>query len=90
MFQDLNPVWISFNNNLLDVEIDVSYSPTSEFDRLQILGLQRCNLKGSIPTFICNMTQLVRLDLSFNNLIGSIPSCIFKLPHLSYLDLSNN
>ncbi|KAI3872068.1 hypothetical protein MKW92_014068 [Papaver armeniacum] len=90
MFQYLNPVWISFNNNLLDVEIDVSYSPTSEFDQLQTLGLQGCNLKGYIPTFICNMTQLVRLDLSFNNLIGSIPSCIFKLPHLSYLDLSNN
>ncbi|KAI3972327.1 hypothetical protein MKW92_035232 [Papaver armeniacum] len=90
MFLELNPVWISFNNNLLEVKIDVNYSLTSEFEQLLSLGLQGCKLKGYIPSFICNMTQLIRLDLSFNNLIGSIPSCIFKLPHLSYLDLSSN
>ncbi|KAI3972326.1 hypothetical protein MKW92_035231 [Papaver armeniacum] len=90
MFLELNPVWISFDSNSLDVKIDVDYLPTSKFERLEALGLRDCNLKGNIPTFICNMTQLYRLDLSMNNLIGSIPSCIFKLPHLSYLDLSNN
>ncbi|KAI3972325.1 hypothetical protein MKW92_035230 [Papaver armeniacum] len=90
MFLELNPVWISFDSNSLDVKIDVHYLPTSKFERLKALGLRDCNLKGNIPTFICNMTQLYRLDLSMNNLIGSIPSCIFKLPHLSYLDLSNN
>ncbi|KAI3902986.1 hypothetical protein MKW92_024213 [Papaver armeniacum] len=87
LFLELNPVWISLSSNSLDVNMDVL---TSEFEQLQTLGLQDCNLKGYIPTFICNMTQLALLDLSFNNLIGSIPSCIFKLPHLSYLDLSNN
>ncbi|XP_026404790.1 probable LRR receptor-like serine/threonine-protein kinase At4g36180 isoform X1 [Papaver somniferum] len=90
LFLGSNPVWISSSSNSLDVKIDVNYSLTSEFEELQTLGLQDCNLKGYIPTFICNMTQLSLLDLSFNNLIGSIPSCIFKLPHLSYLDLSNN
>ncbi|KAI3942265.1 hypothetical protein MKW92_006432 [Papaver armeniacum] len=90
LFLELNPVWISLSSNSLDVNIDVNYSLTSEFEQLQTLGLQDCNLKGYIPTFICKMTQLALLDLSFNNLIGSIPSCIFKLPHLSYLDLSNN
>ncbi|KAI3942259.1 hypothetical protein MKW92_006426 [Papaver armeniacum] len=90
IFLELNPVWISFDRNFLDVKIDINYSLTSKFEQMQSLGLQRCNLKGSIPTFICNMTKLYRLDLSRNNLKGSIPSCIFKLPHLSYLDLSNN
>ncbi|XP_026458339.1 LRR receptor-like serine/threonine-protein kinase GSO1 [Papaver somniferum] len=90
MFLELNPVMISLSSNFLDVKIDVNYSLTSEFEQLKTLGLQDCNLKGYIPTFICNMTRLALLDLSFNNLIGSIPSCIFKLPHLSYLDLSNN
>ncbi|KAI3886926.1 hypothetical protein MKW92_009560 [Papaver armeniacum] len=90
MFLELNPVWISFDSNSLDVKIDVRYLPTSKFERLEALGLRDCNLKSYIPTFICNMTQLYRLDLSLNNFIGSIPSCIFNLPHLSYLDLSNN
>ncbi|KAI3942258.1 hypothetical protein MKW92_006425 [Papaver armeniacum] len=89
MFLELNPIWISFNNNFLDIQLDVN-SLTFEFEQLIALGLQDCNLKGYIPTFLCNMTQLLVLDLSFNNLIGPIPSCIFKLPHLSYLDLSNN
>ncbi|KAI3972334.1 hypothetical protein MKW92_035239 [Papaver armeniacum] len=90
LFQQSNPTGISLSANLLEVEMDVDYSLTSKFQRLETLALQRCNLKGYIPLSICNMTQLLMLDMSFNNLIGSIPLCIFKLPYLSYLDLSRN
>ncbi|XP_026430986.1 leucine-rich repeat receptor protein kinase EMS1-like [Papaver somniferum] len=53
------------------------------------LKLTSTNLKGS-PTFICNLTGLVVLDLSRTNLTESVPSCLFKLKYLNELHLANN
>jgi len=49
------------------------------------------NFNGSIPDSIASLTQLVRLDLSYNSFTGSIPnSTIASLTQLVILKLHNN
>ncbi|XP_026437121.1 LRR receptor-like serine/threonine-protein kinase GSO2 [Papaver somniferum] len=88
LLNELNLTWISLSANNITAEVDVKLV-RPKFG-LQILALKSCNLQGHIPTFICNLPQLVALDLSHNNLRGAIPSFIFELQNLSYLDLSKN
>ncbi|KAI3941007.1 hypothetical protein MKW92_037621 [Papaver armeniacum] len=88
LINELNLTTLGLSTNKLTVVIDRHLHP-SKF-KLEKLGLGLCNLKGFIPTFICNLTHLKELDLSYNNLTGAIPSCISKLENFSYLDLSNN
>ncbi|GAB2289470.1 hypothetical protein Dimus_023779 [Dionaea muscipula] len=48
-------------------------------------------LRGEIPTTICNATSLQILRLSFNRLSGRIPLCLIDLSnHMTYLDLGYN
>ncbi|GKV36496.1 hypothetical protein SLEP1_g44622 [Rubroshorea leprosula] len=56
---------------------------------LQNLSLS-CNLEGSIPTSIGNLSQLTSLDLYSNNLSGQIPSSLANLTQLTTLGLSEN
>ncbi|GKV49158.1 hypothetical protein SLEP1_g55924 [Rubroshorea leprosula] len=49
-----------------------------------------CNLKGSIPASIGNLTQLTFLYLSNNQFSSPIPSSLANLTQLTSLDLSNN
>ncbi|GKV38473.1 hypothetical protein SLEP1_g46385 [Rubroshorea leprosula] len=49
-----------------------------------------CNLEGSIPASIGNLSQLISLSISSNNLSGQIPSSLANLTQLTFLDLSNN
>ena len=42
------------------------------------------------PSYIFNMTNLVRLDLSHNSLDGALQAEVGKLKNLKILDLSNN
>ncbi|KAI3948539.1 hypothetical protein MKW92_018108 [Papaver armeniacum] len=88
LINELNLTTLSLSTNNFTVVIDPHLHP-SKF-KLKKLGLGLCNMKGIIPTFICNLTHLEELDLSYNNLRGAIPSCISKLENFSYLDLSNN
>ncbi|KAI4312076.1 hypothetical protein MLD38_036929 [Melastoma candidum] len=46
-------------------------------------------INGSIPSFLCKMKSLWRLDLSKNNLSGSIPDC-WDTPYLERMDFSFN
>ncbi|GKV26038.1 hypothetical protein SLEP1_g35400 [Rubroshorea leprosula] len=49
-----------------------------------------CNLGGSIPTSLANLTQLRFLSLRDNHFSGPIPALIGKLSQLTSLSLSSN
>jgi len=52
--------------------------------------MQSNQLTGAIPATLGELTQLRRLDLSFNSLFGSIPSKIAEVPLLEVFDIRNN
>ncbi|KAK6778065.1 hypothetical protein RDI58_024783 [Solanum bulbocastanum] len=54
------------------------------------LSLNYCNLRGTIPESLSNLTHIEFLILEGNSLNGIIPSWAFSFPSLSVLDLSNN
>ncbi|KAK8294064.1 hypothetical protein V6Z11_D06G230100 [Gossypium hirsutum] len=66
-----------------------------EFTNLQELGINGCNLKGSLPMCFSNLTSLKilklleSLDLSSNQFSGNI-SALETLTSLQSLDVSNN
>ncbi|KHG16365.1 TMV resistance N [Gossypium arboreum] len=56
---------------------------------LRTLNLRDCNLcEGDIPSDICRLSSLNRLDLGGNNFIG-IPSCLTQISKLVSLRLSD-
>nr|CAD1839848.1 unnamed protein product [Ananas comosus var. bracteatus] len=55
------------------------------------LQLSRNHLIGNIPTSICEVGNLIILDLSYNRFTGSIPSCLIEgNGQLSVLNLRGN
>ncbi|KAG6531675.1 hypothetical protein ZIOFF_005492 [Zingiber officinale] len=60
------------------------------FAKMELLVIANCNLRGSIPPWLANLTQLRVLDISWNHLSGTIPAWLGNLDNLFYLDLSNN
>ncbi|GMJ09621.1 phytosulfokin receptor 1, PHYTOSULFOKIN RECEPTOR 1 [Hibiscus trionum] len=64
--------------------------PDLHFEKLTVLVIANCRLKGSFPEWLRNSTALQLLDLSWNHLAGQIPSWIGSFGDLFYLDLSNN
>ncbi|XP_074313388.1 putative LRR receptor-like serine/threonine-protein kinase At2g16250 isoform X2 [Silene latifolia] len=57
---------------------------------LQVLDLGSCNIKGTIPFSLGNLTRLSVLVLSHNNISGIVPAALGQLVNLSTLDLSHN
>ena len=58
--------------------------------RIKRLNLNRCNLTGTIPAELGQLTRLTYLDLSSNNLTGKIPAELGGPTRLTWLDLSSN
>lgn len=52
--------------------------------------MANCRLRGPLPAWIGEMTELRQLDLQRNNISGSIPKNIGKLVNLLYLNLKDN
>ncbi|XP_047310375.1 probable leucine-rich repeat receptor-like serine/threonine-protein kinase At3g14840 [Impatiens glandulifera] len=75
------PSGISALTNLTDLRISdlngaeglFSFPPISDLRKLQRLILRSCNLVGSLPDYLGEMTSLKTLDLSFNKFSGEIP-----------------
>ncbi|XP_006838241.3 leucine-rich repeat receptor protein kinase MSL1-like [Amborella trichopoda] len=88
MFPKADPFQIDLSSSGLTVQTDSNtFSPNFQ---PEILSLHACNIKGKIPDFISNLTQIAILDLGNNSLTGTIPLWLWTLPKLSYLDLSCN
>ncbi|XWS22981.1 hypothetical protein CRYUN_Cryun29cG0082100 [Craigia yunnanensis] len=64
--------------------------PNLHFEKLKVLVIASCKLKGYIPQWLRNITALQLLDLSWNHLAGIIPPWFGSYRDLFYLDLSNN
>ncbi|KAI3695210.1 hypothetical protein L1987_78201 [Smallanthus sonchifolius] len=60
------------------------------FERLMVLAIANCGLKGQIPHWLTDCPKLEVLDISWNHLNGVIPSWIGQMERLFYLDFSNN
>jgi len=59
--------------------------------QLEVLSAQNSNMKGQIPSWVMNLTNLVALDLADNSLHGKQELNTFlKLKKLLFLDLSHN
>ncbi|XWS21057.1 hypothetical protein CRYUN_Cryun30bG0022700 [Craigia yunnanensis] len=57
---------------------------------LEVLDLRSCNVAGSIPDSLGNLSRLTSLYLSNNDLAGSIPAALGQLRNLKFFDLSVN
>ncbi|XP_026415826.1 receptor-like protein 36 [Papaver somniferum] len=88
LINKLNLTHLDLGLNNVTVVIDQHLYPSKFI--LEDLRLFSCNVKGFIPTFICNFAHMKYLDLSDNNLTGAIPSCVYKLKKLNNLNLSKN
>ncbi|XWS14572.1 hypothetical protein CRYUN_Cryun35bG0021500 [Craigia yunnanensis] len=62
----------------------------SQLVNLEVLDLRSCNVSGSIPGTLGNLSRLTSLYLCDNNLAGSIPATLGELRNLKFLDLSVN
>jgi Leucine-rich repeat (LRR) protein len=57
---------------------------------LEVWGMERGGLEGTIPTEVGALSNLIFIDLDFNALTGSITSQLLSLTKLEQLDLNNN
>ncbi|XP_074566257.1 phytosulfokine receptor 1-like [Curcuma longa] len=60
------------------------------FEKMELLVIANCALRGYIPSWLAELSELRVLDISWNHLSGTIPAWIGKLDNLFYVDLSNN
>ncbi|PON50258.1 Serine/threonine protein kinase [Parasponia andersonii] len=74
--------------NFRDEELPAD--PTLYFEKLKILVIANCRLRGLVPQWLSASKQLQLLDLSWNQFVGTIPPWLGDFQDLFYLDLSNN
>ncbi|CAA2965511.1 probable LRR receptor-like serine threonine-kinase At3g47570 isoform X2, partial [Olea europaea subsp. europaea] len=79
---------LQFSENPLNGILPVSVGNLST--SLQYLHGFSCDIKGSIPNEIGNLTSLVALNLAGNELTGPTPVCLVNLQKLQGLGLQSN
>jgi Leucine-rich repeat (LRR) protein len=82
--------WISNTNWVTIAPVSTWYGVTVQNARVTRLSLHANNLKGTIPFFLNNLSDLNYLDLSKNQLDSVIPSSLGSLSKLTALRLDSN
>jgi Leucine-rich repeat (LRR) protein len=82
--------WLRQRAWLSDMPISSWAGVSVEHDRVVGLLLPSNNLRGNLPAFLGQLTDIEILDMSFNELSGEIPAAITSLPKLRILELNNN
>ncbi|CAK8534937.1 unnamed protein product [Lathyrus sativus] len=92
------PSKISLLRNLTDLRIsDLSgseYAPLPQLNNMISLSkliLRNCNINGTLPEYLRNMTSLKTLDFSFNKFSGTIPNIYTDISNdMNYIFLTGN
>ncbi|XP_010246507.1 PREDICTED: probable LRR receptor-like serine/threonine-protein kinase At1g53440 isoform X2 [Nelumbo nucifera] len=91
------PSTISLLTNLTELRISDLNTTNMSFPDLQNMAamheliLRNCMITGQIPNYIGKvMTNIKKIDLTFNRLTGQIPQNLESLSNLQYLFLTNN
>ena len=88
--------WVNKTNWLTDEPISKWYGVTTNANgrviSLDLSGNYRAQhgLKGSLPSSIGDLSQLIRLNLTYNEISGPIPPTIRQLVNLTHLELLFN
>uniref|UniRef100_A0A0D9V2K9 Leucine-rich repeat-containing N-terminal plant-type domain-containing protein n=1 Tax=Leersia perrieri TaxID=77586 RepID=A0A0D9V2K9_9ORYZ len=64
-------IYIDFSSNSLSEKLPTDFAT----EVLYVLALQNNSISGTIPTSMCKMRYIRKLDLSNNMLTGEVPSC---------------
>ncbi|KAH9667909.1 protein kinase domain-containing protein [Citrus sinensis] len=81
--------FIDLSNNPLDSVLPKTFVGNVSHS-LEFFVMSYCNISGSIPEEITNLTKLTTIILGGNKLNGSIPITLSKLQKLQYLGLDDN
>ncbi|TYH87680.1 hypothetical protein ES332_D01G135500v1 [Gossypium tomentosum] len=81
---------VSFNASGFPLPGSIPDSFGNRLANLEVLDLRSCNISGSIPGTLGNLSRLTSLYLHDNNLAGLIPATLGLLRNLKFLDLSVN
>ncbi|KAF0936039.1 hypothetical protein E2562_038346 [Oryza meyeriana var. granulata] len=87
---NLKTIDLLMNNFIGTIPESVIPPEIGQLKLLDTLFFSFNSFSGEIPQAICNLTNLVMLDLSNNNLTGIIPLVLNKLHFLSAFNVSNN
>jgi len=84
----LNTHVLDCSNNMFS---SIPLNFVSQLSSISYFKASGNNLSGNIPPSMCEPTNMVLIDLSYNNLSGSIPSCFMEnMNSLSVLNLKRN
>ncbi|KAF6173358.1 hypothetical protein GIB67_027053 [Kingdonia uniflora] len=91
------PSTMSSMTNIAELKVSDLNGPTMAFPNFQAFSklteliLRNCSITGPIPTYIGQtMTEIKKIDLSFNQLSGTIPGNLQDLSKLVFMYLTNN
>ncbi len=57
---------------------------------LEVLWVDHNRLIGTLPSFLCEASNITVISASHNSLTGTVPSCLSQLNHITVLQVQNN
>ena len=90
MYKELAGTGWTSSNNWMNTTIDQWFGVSVVSDRVDSLILPSNNVMGQLPYQLSYLTELKKLDLSYNMLEDTVPSELIDLTGLQELYLNNN